>query len=94
MKRTVESAGGRAATEARQMTRLNTVLGNVEPSLDGTYHAFGFLKFAHRCLAEAAWRFNRRFDLKMLVSRLLVAAARSKPWSDACLRYAPVDATS
>lgn len=88
----IQSAGGRAATEAGQMGWLNTILGNVKRSLDGTYHAFDFLKYAHRYLAEAAWRFNRRFDLAALVPRLLVAAARCKPWPDTRLRYAPVDA--
>lgn len=71
----IQSDGGRAATEAGQMGWLNTILGNVKRSLDGTYHAFDFLKYAHRYLAEAAWRFNRRFDLAALVPRLLVAAA-------------------
>lgn len=82
----IESAGGRDATEAGGMRWLNTVLSNVKRALDGTYHAFGFATYAHRYLAEAAWRFNRRFDLKILVPRLLVAVARCKPWPERCLR--------
>jgi hypothetical protein len=82
----VESAGGRAATEAGGMRWLNTILSNVKRSLDGSYHAFGFATYAHRYLAEAAWRFNRRFDLKILVPRLLVATARCKPWPEWRLR--------
>jgi hypothetical protein len=78
----IESAGGRDATEAGGMRWLNTVLSNVKRSLDGTYQAFEFSTYAHRYLAEAAWRFNRRFDLKILVPRLLVAAARCKPWPE------------
>lgn len=82
----IESAGGRAATEAGGMRWLNTVLGNVKRALDGTYHAFGFSTYAHRYLAEAAWRFNRRFDLKILVPRLLVATPRCNPWPEWRLR--------
>ena len=82
----VTSAGGRNATEAGGMSWLNTVLSNVKRALDGTYHAFQFSKYAHRYLAEAAWRFNRRFDLKILVPRLLVAVARCKPWPEPRLR--------
>lgn len=74
----IESAGGRAATEAGGMRWINTVLSNVKRALEGTYHAFGFSSYAHRYLAEAAWRFNRRFNLKSLVPRLLGATARCK----------------
>jgi hypothetical protein len=82
----IESAGGRDATEAGGMRWLNTVLSNVKRALDGTYHAFGFATYAHRYLAEAAWRFNRRFELQILVPRLLVAVARCKPWTEHRLR--------
>ncbi|EQD60156.1 ISXo5 transposase [mine drainage metagenome] len=85
----IESEGGRAATEAGGMRWVNTVLSNVKRSLDGTYHAFRFAAYAHRYLAEAAWRFNRRFDLKILVPRLLVAAARCKAWPERRLRAMP-----
>ncbi len=82
----IESQGGRAATEAANARWVNIVLSNVKRALDGTYHAFKFPVYAHRYLAEAAWRFNRRFDLKILVPRLLVAAARCKPWPEWRLR--------
>ncbi|MGE6333598.1 IS1595 family transposase, partial [Stenotrophomonas sp. NPDC077659] len=49
-----------------------------------------FCKYAHRYLAEAQWRFNRRFDLSALVPRLLVAAARIRPWNERALRNVPV----
>ncbi len=82
----IKSAGGRNATEAGDMRWLNTVLSNVKRSLDGTYHAFKFSVYIHRYLAEAQWRFNRRFDLKILVPRLLVALARCQPWPEWRLR--------
>lgn len=87
---TVIEASGRAATEQEHSRWVNTVLSNVKRSLDGTYHAFAFCKYAHRYLAEAAWRFNRRFQLQALVPRLLVAAARGQVWSESKLRNVPV----
>lgn len=62
------------------------MLSNLKRSLDGTYHAFKFCKYAHRYLAEAQWR----FDLAALVPRLMVAAARIGPWTERALRNDPV----
>lgn len=52
----IESECGRAAIEAGGMRWVNTELSNVKRSLDGTYQAFRFAAYAHRYLAEAAWR--------------------------------------
>src|SRR3546814_12036636 len=83
----------KAGTEADGARWVNVVMGNLKRSLDGTLHAFRYFKYAERYLGEAAWRFNRRFDLKSLVPRLLVAAATCNPWPEAALRgvsvYAP-----
>lgn len=86
----IESGGGRAACEAAGARWVNVVLSNLKRALDGTYHAFAFFKYAQRYLAEAAWRFNRRFRMDTLVSRLLVAAARCPPWPERRLRDVPV----
>lgn len=67
----------------------NIVLGNVKHALDGTYHAFRFAKYAERYVGEAAWRFNRRFRLKALVRRAVVAAARCPAWPERKLRGVP-----
>jgi len=56
------TGGGKASTELPQFKAINTFLGNLKRSLGGTYHAFDFAKYAHRYLAEAQYRFNRRFD--------------------------------
>jgi transposase-like protein len=53
---------------------INTILGNLKTSIDGTYHGFKFEKYAHRYLAEVQYRFNRRFDLRGLFPRLLHAS--------------------
>lgn len=67
---------------------VNTVLGNVKTSLSGAYHAFGFSKYAQRYLGAIAYRFNRRFDLHTLPSRLLVAAALCPPRAERWIRMA------
>ena len=38
-----------------------------------------FVKYARRYLAEAQYRFNRRFDLRSILRRLLRAAAVTSP---------------
>jgi hypothetical protein len=54
-------------------TWINTILGNLNTAITGTYHAFDFKKYPHRYLGEYQYRFNRRFDLAML-PRLIRAA--------------------
>ncbi len=53
---------------------INIVLGNLKTSFNGAYHSFDFGKHAERYLGAIAYRFNRRFDLQALPTRLLVAA--------------------
>jgi hypothetical protein len=57
---------------------VNTILGNVKNTLYDTCHALR-LKYLQRYLSEFVYRFNRRFDLAALVSRLLFAAAHTPP---------------
>jgi hypothetical protein len=40
------------------------LLANLKTAITGTYHAFGFAKYAHRYLAEFQYRFNRRFNME------------------------------
>ncbi len=81
-------AGGRKPKELPELNWVNTVLGNVKTSLNGAYHAFAFSKYAHRYLAAIAYRFNRRFILKTLPERLLIAAVTTEPRPAAWLRLA------
>jgi len=81
-------AGGRRPNELPEFRWVNTVLGNVKTSLSGAYHAFDFSKYARRYLAAIAYRFNRRFRLKTLPQRLLVAAVAIGPRPEAWLRLA------
>lgn len=71
--------GSAKPRELPQFKWVNTVLGNLKTSLSGTHHAFKFAKYAAAYLAAFAYRFNRRFDLRSLVARLVVDVANTHP---------------
>lgn len=77
-----EHPGGKAGRRPKEVPEfrwINTVLGNLKTSLSGCYHAFAFQKYAARYLAAFSYRFNRRFDLRTLHQRLLIAVATTAP---------------
>lgn len=76
--RQVFTGSGKKAAKNPVFTCLNTILGNVKTSLRGTYHSFR-PKHTPRYLAEFQYRFNRRFDLEVMIPRLVYAAARTLP---------------
>jgi 2-hydroxychromene-2-carboxylate isomerase len=63
-------------------------LGNLKNAINGTYHAFDFEKYAHRYLGEYQYRFNRRFDLATLLTRMTFAAVNTGKRSERWLRLA------
>jgi hypothetical protein len=67
----------RKSTKMECFTWVNTILGNLKTAINGTYHAFDFDKYAHRYLSEYQYRFNRRFDLAGMLSRLIRATAQT-----------------
>lgn len=71
------TGGGKASVENDKFKAVNTLIGNVKTALSGTYHAIKFAKYAYRYLAEAQFRFNRRYDLRAILSRLLTALVRA-----------------
>ena len=75
----IVTGGGKARVELPEFKAVNTVLSNLKTALSGTYHAVKFAEYAHRYLAEVQYRFNRRFDLATIFSRLLRAAALTLP---------------
>jgi len=81
-----EIMGGRKPKDVPNFQWLNTIIGNVKTGLCGTYHAFNFKKYGDRYLAEVAYRFNRRFDLKGLLQRLLNACIDCRPKPERLLR--------
>ena len=78
--------GGRAATEVNGARWVNVVMGNVKRAISGCYHAVRQAKYARRYLAEAAYRFNRRFRLAEMLPRLTRAMTLCKPWPEPKLR--------
>jgi hypothetical protein len=54
------TGGGTASAKHPSFQAVNTVLGNLKTALAGTYHAFGFEKYAHRYLAQVQYLFPSR----------------------------------
>lgn len=79
---------GRKPEDLPEFHWVNTVLGNLKTSFGGAYHSFNFAKYGLRYLATFAYRFNRRFNLRTLPQRLLVAAASVGPRPQRWLRAA------
>lgn len=82
--------GGRKPKDVPSFKWINTVLGNLKTSLSGCYHAFSFEKYATRYLAAFCYRFNRRFNLRTLHERLLIAAVSATPRPLRLIRLADV----
>jgi len=57
---------------------LNTLLGNLKTSLRGTFHAIA-PRYVPRYLAQAQYRFNRRYHLDHILHRLANAALQTDP---------------
>jgi ribosomal protein L37AE/L43A len=86
----VVTGGGKASVKLPQFKAVNTLLGNLKTAISGTYHAFDYAKYAHRYLAELQYRFNRRFDMRSILSRLLTALIAASASPERRLRLAEV----
>ncbi len=82
------TGGGAASAKHPAFAAVNTALGNLKTSLAGTYHAFGFKKYAHRYLGQVQYLFNRRFNLRTILERLARAACHATPCPMHVLRAA------
>ena len=82
--------GARKPRDLPTFKWINTIVGNLKTRFGGAYHAFDFAKYAHRYLAEFQYRFNRRFDMKSILSRLLHALVVAPPSPEHWLRAAEV----
>lgn len=74
--------------ELPQFQWINTIVGNLKTSLSGAYKAFKYSKYAAPYLAAFAYRFNRRFNLRDLVVRLIVDTVRCQPRPQRAIRKA------
>lgn len=75
----IVTGSGRAAAQHPSFRWVNTVIGNAKRAISGTYHAFGFAKYARAYLAEFSFRFNHRFDLSRISIALIRACANAGP---------------
>ena len=73
------TGGGASSVTHPEFRAVNTILGNLKTAFAGTYHSFGFAKYAHRYLAQVQYLFNRRFNLRTILSRLVRAACSTTP---------------
>jgi len=71
--------GGRKPKNLPEFKWINTILGNLKTSLGGAYHAFDFAKYGSRYLGVFVYRFNRRFHLETITTRLIIAAVTIGP---------------
>ena len=81
----IVTGGGKAAVERPEFRWVNTILGNVKSALRGTYQAVR-PKYAQRYLAEFEYRFNRRFDPREIIPRLVYVALRTQPMPERLLK--------
>jgi hypothetical protein len=80
------TGGGRGSVEVQEHWAVNTILGNLKTAMTGTYHAIKFAKYAHRYLAEVQYRFNRRYNLRDILPRLVRAATVTPAINEAGVR--------
>jgi hypothetical protein len=84
------TGGGKASVLSEKFKAVNTLIGNVKTALTGTYHAIKFAEYAYRYLAEVQFRFNRRYDLRASLGRLLTALARTPRRPECGIRLAEI----
>lgn len=58
---------------------VNTVLGNLKTMMSGAFKALNCRKYAQQHLSAFAYRFNHRFNLRDLITSLLVDVAKASP---------------
>lgn len=67
---------------------INTIIANLKTSTRGTYHSFANEKYGFLYLAEAQYRFNRRFDLAAILNHLIRDATATPARTEKRLRLA------
>lgn len=79
--------GGRASVEEKKFYWVNTALGNLKSALRSTFHSISY-KHAQRYLAGFQYRYNRRFNLEAILTRLTYVSLRTPPMPERLLRMA------
>ena len=78
----IVTGSSRASAGHPEFRWVNIMLGNLKTSINGTYHAFKFAKYAALYLADFQYRFNRRYNLRSILTRLAGAVATTVPWPE------------
>jgi transposase-like protein len=87
----IKTGSGAAAARTPAFKWVNTALGNIKAAITGTYRSIS-QKHVPRYLAEFEYRFNRRYDLAAMLSRLTKAAVQTPPMPYRLLRLAEISA--
>jgi transposase-like protein len=87
----IVTGSGPAATKSASFKWVNTALGNIKAAITGTYRSINS-KHVPRYLAEFEYRFNRRYDLAAMITRLTWASTRTTPMPYRLLKLAEVHA--
>jgi ribosomal protein L37AE/L43A len=82
----VVNGSGRSAGQHPRFLAVNTTLGNLKTWMASTFKGFKLSHYTQRYLAEFQYRFNRRFDLRAMLTTLLADATSSAPWPEVSLR--------
>jgi len=83
----VVTGSGPRAAQLAAFKWVNTMLGNIKNSIRGTYHAIR-PKHVPRYLAQFEYRFNRRYRLEDMITRLSWVALRTPPMPYRLLKLA------
>ena len=78
--------GHRKLRDLPQFTWVNTVLGNLKTMINGAHKSFKFRKYASQYLGAFCYRFNRRFDLRQMVSDLITDGITFPPVPERLIR--------
>ena len=81
------TGGGPDSVKIADFKWVNTIIANVKRALHGTFHAISKKHFS-RYLSEFCYRFNRRVDLRQLISRFSYVALRTPPIPQRLLKVA------
>jgi hypothetical protein len=71
-----------------QFRWINTLLGNLNTSFGGTFHAYNLDRYARRYLCGYCFRFNRRFSMAGMIERIANAVCCCMPLTERDLRDA------
>jgi hypothetical protein len=85
------TCGGATAARTAAFKWVNTALGNIKSSITGTYRAIS-AKHVPRYLGEFEYRFNQRYDLAAMISRLTWTGVRTPAMPYRLLKLAEVHA--